>query len=74
MDNTYFVKNISEYPQAIVAIGEFEPQEIKQVSYNKYKRLMRNPNFELVEDQEPVLESVDDEGESDDKKPKVKSK
>lgn len=53
----YLVKNISEQEQSIVAIGNFLPGEVKEVSENKRNRLLRNPHFADVTE-EPVLTEV----------------
>ena len=57
MKTLYKVKNKSSESQSIVAIGTFKPGQVREVSYNKMRRLMRNPNFEMIEE-DPTLEEV----------------
>ena len=57
MKTLYKVKNKSSDLQSIVAIGTFDPGQVREVSYNKMRRLMRNPNFEMIEE-DPTLEEV----------------
>ena len=68
METTYLVKNIADTAQSVVAIGEFWPGEVKEVSENKRNRLLRNPNFVDVTEA-PELEEVVDEEKPTTKKP-----
>lgn len=52
MDKMYLVKNVSEEEQSIVAIGLFAAGEVREVSENNLKRLLRNPNFVEVKAKE----------------------
>lgn len=64
MTTTYLIKNVSESTQSVVAIGEFWPWEVKEVSENKRNRLLRNPNFVDVTEAPELTEVTDAEEET----------
>jgi len=50
------IRNVSNQKQSICSLWEYEPWKDYEVSETTWKRLLRNPNFEMVTVEELIIE------------------